>query len=89
MEGMFVVSKAGHDKGTIYIIAAEDSEYVYLVDGKYRTLEKPKKKNREHICLIHSVEVKNDMIRRLTEKQPVYNEEIRKAIGGLICQKQM
>ena len=44
MVGKFAKSKAGHDKDQIYVILKEDAEYVYLVDGKLKTIEKPKKK---------------------------------------------
>lgn len=89
MVGTFVASKAGHDREAVYIIVAEDDEYVYLADGKYKTLEKPKKKNRKHLRLIQSMDAEDDMTQRLLKKQPVYNEEIKKAIGGIVCQKQM
>lgn len=42
--GSFAVSKAGHDFKHIYIIIQCDDEYVYLVDGQPRTLDRPKKK---------------------------------------------
>ncbi len=47
--GMLAKSLAGHDKGKIYVIIAADNAYVYLVDGKIRTLSKPKKKKQKHI----------------------------------------
>ena len=43
--GTIVKSLAGHDKEEVFFILREEGEYVYLVDGKYRTLDKPKKKN--------------------------------------------
>lgn len=52
MTGMLAASKAGHDKSEIYVIIKEETEYIYLVDGKTRTLEKPKKKNKKHIQVI-------------------------------------
>ncbi len=52
MTGMLATSKAGHDVGTVYVIIKEETEYIYLVDGKIRTLEKPKKKNKKHIQII-------------------------------------
>ena len=51
-EGLFAISKAGHDKGNIYVIVREDNEYVYVADGVSKTLEKPKKKNKKHIQII-------------------------------------
>lgn len=52
MEGMLARSKAGHDKKKIYVILREDEAYVYLVDGKIRTVDKPKKKNKKHVQII-------------------------------------
>ena len=31
-EGMLVKSKAGHDKGKVYVISNLDDTYVYVVD---------------------------------------------------------
>ena len=88
MVGWFASSKAGHDKDAIYIIVKEEAEYVYLAYGKIRTLEKPKKKNKKHIQIIKKES--DDILReKLLNGQQVYNEEIRKAIGGFICQRQM
>ena len=53
MTGMFAVSKAGHDKGRMYIIMKEEGEYVYLADGKTRTIENPKKKKKKHIINVY------------------------------------
>ena len=51
--GNFAISKSGHDKGHLYVIIKTDDEYVYLVDGKIRTLSNPKKKNKKHIQIIN------------------------------------
>ena len=48
MKGFLASSKAGHDKDKIYIIIKEDAEYVWLTDGKIRTVDKPKKKKKKH-----------------------------------------
>ena len=50
--GMLARSKAGHDKGHVYIIVETDATSVYLVDGKIRTLDRPKKKKKKHVQLI-------------------------------------
>ena len=50
--GMLARSKTGHDAGQIYVIIGTDSTYVYLVDGKIRTLDHPKKKKKKHIQII-------------------------------------
>lgn len=50
--GTLAKSKAGHDKGHVYVIVKADETYVYLVDGCVRTLDKPKKKKQKHVQLI-------------------------------------
>lgn len=79
MVGMFVSSKAGHDKNQIYIISKEEGEYVYLVDGISRKPECPKKKNRKHIQPIHKY-VNETMREKLEQQQPIQSEEIKREI---------
>ena len=50
--GMLATSKAGHDKDSLYVIIREDGEYIYVADGRVRTTERPKRKNKKHIQLI-------------------------------------
>ena len=50
--GMLARSKAGHDKGHVYVILKVDEAYVYLVDGSIRTMKNPKKKKKKHVQLI-------------------------------------
>ena len=51
-KGMLAKSKAGHDKGQVYVIYELDETYVYLVDGIIRGIEKPKRKKRKHVQVI-------------------------------------
>lgn len=48
-QGMFARSLAGHDKGKLYVIIKVEEPYVWLADGRIRTLERPKKKKLMHI----------------------------------------
>ena len=50
--GMLARSKAGHDKGKVYVIIEVDDTYVYLADGSIRTLDRLKKKKKKHIQVI-------------------------------------
>nr|WP_296266648.1 KOW domain-containing RNA-binding protein [uncultured Merdimonas sp.] len=50
--GMLARSKAGHDQGRVYVITGNEDAYVYLVDGKIRTLDRPKKKKKKHVQII-------------------------------------
>ena len=49
-EGEIVRSRAGRDRGRAFVIVKLlDEDYVLLVDGGLRTLERPKKKKRKHL----------------------------------------
>lgn len=54
-KGAVVCSLAGHDKRTFLIVVDFDDEYVMVCDGKYRLLEKPKKKKLIHVKLTNTV----------------------------------
>lgn len=85
MVGMFARSKAGHDKTEVYIIVAEDEDYVYLCDGRLRKIDHPKKKNKKHIQPINKVA---DSIRnRLLAKKQVRDEEIKREIKLLLSKE--
>ena len=79
MTGKFATSKAGHDKLKIYVIIKEETEYVYLADGIYKTLEKPKKKSKKHIQLINKGQDEY-LTKKLLNKERVSDEEIKRAI---------
>lgn len=78
MTGMLASSKAGHDKGDIYVIMKEETEYVYLVDGRLRTFEKPKKKNKKHIQIIKTT-IETSLLEKIRNGQ-ADDSEIRKVI---------
>lgn len=79
MIGMLAVSKAGHDKRKIYVITGEDDGYVYLADGRKRTVAAPKKKNKKHIQIIRKIQTErpNDGYSDLEIKRTIkrYQEE--------------
>ena len=79
MTGMFAFSRAGHDKGRLYFVISEEDEYVYLVDGDLRPVEKPKKKRKKHIQPIKRG-VDASLSAKAKGAQTIYNEEIKFAI---------
>lgn len=79
MTGQFVTSKAGHDRGTLYVIVAEEDEYVYLSDGRLKGPGNPKKKRRKHIQPVNA-QVEDTLKQRLETGETVWPEEIRYAI---------
>ena len=47
--GQIVCSTQGRDKGAYYIVLSVESKIVRVVDGEYKKLDAPKKKNIAHI----------------------------------------
>ena len=77
-EGMLARSIAGHDQGRLYVIIRRDAEYVWLVDGILRTVEKPKKKKIRHIQVIHRYA--EPVRKALAQREPLQNEPIKQII---------
>lgn len=50
--GNIVLSIAGRDKGNYYVVVEKQGNFVNIVDGYAKTLEKPKKKNIKHLQLV-------------------------------------
>lgn len=47
--GQLVTSKAGRDKGCVYVVLKVGPEGIDVVDGRLKTVEKPKFKNFKHV----------------------------------------
>lgn len=78
MIGQVVFSKSGRDKGKPFIVADVEGEYLYLVDGKLRRLEKPKKKKSKHTQKTNDVSM--EVQKKFLEELKLSNADIRKAL---------
>jgi ribosomal protein L14E/L6E/L27E len=77
VRGTVVQSKAGHDKGRWYAIAKSDDAFVYVIDGKYRKHENPKKKNPKHLVYTETVLDEQDLTnRRLRLKLQEFSSKV-------------
>ena len=47
--GTVVISAAGHDKDSWFVVTGADGGFAFIADGKERKLASPKKKNLKHI----------------------------------------
>jgi len=74
----FASSKAGRDKNQLYIILDAADNYVYVVDGRLKTLEKPKRKNVRHIQIINEIDM--ELVRKKKNNEAISNEDIKRAI---------
>lgn len=73
--GSLVKSVAGHDKDGCFFIIREEGEYIYLVDGKIRRLDCPKKKKKKHVKALLWEEYSPG--EKLRENKKVTDEEIK------------
>lgn len=76
--GQVVYSKCGHDKGDVLLVASVNGEYLCLVDGKCRTLEKPKRKKKKHVQPTSYIE--ENVAEKLRQKAYLQDAEVRKAL---------
>ncbi len=70
-KGMPVISKAGHDKDSWYIVYNIEGNEAYLVNGENRTAENPKKKKLKHLQPVNV---------QVLEKEQWTNEEVKRAL---------
>ena len=79
MLGKLITSKAGHDKDQLYMVIKIEQDWLYLADGKGKTLEHPKKKNKKHVQPIN-YSISKELVEKLENGQPVRNEEIKREL---------
>ena len=48
-KGKVVISKAGRDKGQMFVVVNVKEDRIYICDGKIRKLSSPKSKNIKHL----------------------------------------
>ena len=52
LTGRIAQSVSGRDKGTVYVITGQpDGIFVFVCDGKKRTVSQPKRKNIRHLLI--------------------------------------
>lgn len=81
-----VVSTAGRDQGQWFYVIAQDPTYLYLADGKGRSLEKPKRKKRRHVQKVLRSETR--VAGKLLAGDKVLNGELRRDLAFLARQMQ-
>lgn len=86
MKGRLAFSKAGHDKGKLYLVIREEGERVWLADGRTRGMLDPKKKNRKHIQPAGQV-FSEEELALFYEKPAWADNRIRETIDGFLQSK--
>ena len=75
--GDVVMSNHGHDKNRLFIVVEVDKNgYIAIIDGRYRPITKPKRKNPKHLQYVaHD----DNIINKVNSKQST-DAEINKMI---------
>lgn len=72
-KGSLVYSKAGKDKGKLFLVLKTEGELAYIADGETRLVQKPKMKKFKHLQKTNTiVEIKTEL----------ENFEVRKILTG-------
>ena len=76
-----VISTAGRDAGKLFYVLEADDVWLTLVNGKDRTLEKPKRKKRRHVKKVLRSETR--VAAKLRNGDKVLNSELRRDLAYL------
>ena len=76
-----VVSTAGRDQGEWFYVIDADPIYLFLANGKDRSLDKPKRKKRKHVQKVLRSETR--VAAKLLSGDKVLNGELRRDLAFL------
>lgn len=79
--GQVVQSRAGRDKDRFFIVIdLIDESYALVVDGGLRKINRPKRKKLKHLTC--KPVVNQDIMKKLDQNEPVYDQDICHALKG-------
>ena len=81
-----VVSTAGRDQGRLYYVISTDELFLMLVNGKDRTLDKPKRKKLRHVQKVLRFETR--VAAKLASGDKVLNSELRRDLAYIAREMQ-
>ena len=74
-QGDLVLSRAGRDKGEIFLVVKTESDYALIVNGRTRKVLAPKKKNKKHLTSVATVSY-YELAEKIRKGEAVGNEKI-------------
>ena len=81
-----VVSASGRDRGQWFYVIAQDQTYLYLANGKERSMDRPKRKKRRHVQKVLRSETR--VAGKILAGDKVLNGELRRDLAFLARQMQ-
>ena len=76
-----VFSTAGRDQGALFYVLETDDQFVTLVNGRNRPVEKPKRKKRKHVEKVLRSETR--VAEKIRSGDKVLNGELRRDLASL------
>ena len=76
-----VISTAGRDTGELFYVIGTEDAYLLLVNGKDRTMDKPKRKKRKHTTKVLRAET--GVAEKIRKGDKVLNSELRRDLAYL------
>ncbi len=73
-KGSLVYSRAGRDKGGLFLVLSAEENYAYIADGNTRKVSAPKRKNIRHLNKTNTVlnmdfdNISDSQVRKALEK---------------------
>lgn len=81
--GALVRSLAGRDRGTSYVVLRQvDERLVSVINGRQRSADRPKVKNRRHLEVLGWVDA--NLALRLERGDRVSNDDVMTALDALL-----
>lgn len=74
-QGDIVIAMTGRDKGKYFLVVFLEDDMAYIVDGKTRKVDNPKKKNIKHLKIVLS-ESQKVLAEQIQNGQTVGNKRI-------------
>ena len=76
-----VISVQGRDQGQLFYVIGREEDYLFLANGKNRTLEQPKRKKQKHVEKVLRSETR--VAAKLLSGDKVLNGELRRDLAFL------
>ena len=76
-----VLYTTGRDRGKIFYVIGIEEDYLFLANGKDRTLDRPKRKKQKHVQKVLRSETR--VAAKLMNGDKVLNSELRKELAFL------
>ena len=74
-----IVSMAGRDKGGLFYVLRVEDGYAYLVNGKQRTMDNPKRKKLRHLRF--AARIDSNVAQKILRGDKVASSELRRDLA--------